>query len=176
MVRPEPDQALGKADLRVDPGIEPGLDLFQEILPLDGGGPKDRGRWWRRRRFGLLGLLLPGSVAHAGLPLLLGTLCQDLLGPPCRPRLKGSARGLRAGQQLRIINAPDPRTLDLGEQRPARVGGDGRDRAGTRPEAEAMKRAGGIGFRVLGHGPPPIASPAVRRVSQAAEARGLAGR
>src|SRR5262245_23570868 len=84
MVRPEPDQSLDKADFGVERRIEPGPDLLDEDLPLDGGGLGEL-RWCNR--FGRFGALRRrAGVLAAVLPLLLGALRDDGLPAPPGPR------------------------------------------------------------------------------------------
>src|SRR5262249_22722043 len=67
MVRPEPDQALRKADFGIERGIEPGSDLLEEDLPLDGRGLGELRRSGRSGRLGALprraGVLARGPAA-----------------------------------------------------------------------------------------------------------------
>ena len=156
MVRPEPDEALGKADLRAHGGIELGLDLLQNDLPFYGGDLL--GLRWRGRR----GRVLCRVIAHLltirlePLGLLLRTLRDDLLGLSRSACLKGGARGLGTGEELRIVDASDIGTLELGEQRAARIGCNRRDRARTGAQAEPMQGQRGISCGVIDHGAPPV--------------------
>ena len=73
----------------------------------------------------------------------------DLLRLPRGTCLKGGARGLGTGEELRIVDASDIGTLELGEQRAARIGCNRRDRAWTGAQAEPMQGQGGISCGVL---------------------------
>ena len=89
MVRPEPDQALGKADFGIERGIEPGPDLLQEDLLLDGRGFGELRRSGRSGRIGALRRC--AGVLATGLPFLLRALRDDCLRAPRRARLEGGA-------------------------------------------------------------------------------------
>ena len=111
MVRPEPNQTLGKTDLSQECGVEPRFHLLQKIEPL--GRRRLPGL---RCRGGLGGLRhLGGVLAHAftlsrhALRFLLGALGEDVLSVPGRARLEGGTRGLGAGHEVRIADAADAR-------------------------------------------------------------------
>src|SRR5262249_19190329 len=140
--------------------------LLEEDLPLDGRG---LGELRRSGRSGRLGALpRRAGVLAGGLPLLLGALRDDGLRAPRRARLEGGAGGLRAGHQLRIVDAAGARTLELGDERAARIGCDRRDRARTGTQAEPMQGQRGLCLGFLNHGAPPLESPGVRRRTEGA--------
>ncbi len=166
MVRPEPDEALGKADLGGERGIELGFDLFENGLAFRGGGLVGL----RRRGLRRVGTL-SGVVAHVltAAPQPFGLLplafCDDLLSASRGARFKSGACGLGAGRESRIVDAADAGTLQLGEQRTARIGCDCRDRARTRSQAEPVQRKRGVSSEIIGHGASPmeLAAEAVAR-------------
>ncbi len=157
MVRPEPHQALDEADLGGDGGVEMRLGLGEEDLLRHGLGR--RGRGLRSRGLdGLgrhLGLCLhrPG---HAGfgrraLGLLLAQPRDARLGSALGEELEGGAIGSAAGHQAGGgEDLAGIRPVEVGEERAARIGGDGGDRARAGPEAESMQRQRGS-LRIEGH-------------------------
>src|SRR5215813_12007545 len=138
MVRPEPDQTLGKADFGVERRIQPRAQLLEKHLPLW----RDARRCSRRHLGRDLRLGGIGWRAVHGLGLLLnglaGALGDDVLRPPLGPSLKGGARRGRAGQEPAIINPANAWTFQFGEKRPTRISRYGGDRAGPRPEAKSV--------------------------------------
>ena len=65
-------------------------------------------------------------------------------------KLERGARGRAARQQIRIGDAAGAGAIELGEQRAARIGRNGRDRSGARTDAEPMQGERSLGF---GSGP-----------------------
>src|ERR1043166_7405552 len=109
VVRPEPHQPFDKADVSLEPGVEPRLDLLEEVLSLAIG----RALRGERRVRGLGGVCLAGRLgpawafALAGdtLFLLVSPLREDRLRPPLGTRLEGGARRRGGADELRIIDA-----------------------------------------------------------------------
>ncbi len=150
MVRPEPDQPLGKADLGCDGGLDACRRFLQEqLLRQRGLGWPRRlcglGRWRRRRsrrcgrRSGGLGRLLrPGRACHLLLVFAFAAL-DLLLRVALLVELEHQARGFRAARQALVGDAPGIGAIEFCEQRAAWIGRDRGDRPGARAETEAMQ-------------------------------------
>src|ERR1043166_9964809 len=118
VVRPEPHQTFDKADVSLEPGVEPRLDLLEEVLSLAIG----RALRGERRVRGLGGIRLAGRLGHAWpfalsgetLVLLVSALREDCLRPPLGARLEGGARRRRGADEVRILGAAGTRAFDLG--------------------------------------------------------------
>ena len=146
MVRPEPDEPLDKPDLGAERGIDAGLG-FGEINLLRHAGTRPRCRC--RRRGGLI-LRLRRASATRRISLLGGALrlprraLRLLIG-------ERGTRGCAARQQLRIVDATGARAIQFGQQRPARIRRNARDRSSAWTEAEPMQGERSSGFRIKGH-------------------------
>ena len=157
MVRPEPDEALGEADLGGQGGIELGLDLLQNDLPFYGGdllGLRRRGRRCRARARVIAHLL---AVGLEPLGFLLRTLRDDLLRLPRGTRLKRGARGLGTGDELGLSMRPIPGRSSSASSAPrgsdaiaAIVPGGGPSRTDAGPARHCVE--------VIDHGALPVAN------------------
>ena len=106
------------------------------------------------RRSGVLAHRLPLRLELLG--LLLGALRDDALRLPGGAGLEGDARGLRAGLQLRVIDAAGAGAFQLGDKRAAWIGRDRGDRPWTRAQSEPMQRQGGVSSGIVRHGAFPL--------------------
>ncbi len=146
MIRPEPDEPFGEADVGAERGMNARLGLV-EIDLLRHGGTGIRGaaraastacRVLRRRTRSAPRLAASHRCCSAGpaAPPLRGLARYALL----LLKLEGRARRLAARRQIRIGDPSGARPVELGQQRAARIGRDRGDRPGARAETEAMKR------------------------------------
>ncbi len=159
MVRPEPDQPLDESNFRPRRRVQARLRLLQKQLlrKRRGGGRIGLGRRRRDGRSRVGGHKLRHSrTRHPLAPIVRLALGVEL---EHRPRNLGGIH-VRAGREA------DMGPVQLREQRAARVGGNRRDRARTRPEAESVQGEGGLGLRIVRHGDSPVArsqQPMIRR-------------
>src|SRR5262245_13574743 len=150
MIGPKPNQALRQTNVARQRGIDPRLGFRQIDLPP---GIGDRlGRHGGCRRNG-------GSLAHSRLGLALGLLglghgnaSRAPLGIGIGNLPEGrSARGQRRCRQYAGI-----RPIELGEQSPARIGGDGWNGAKAWTQAETVERECGHSLPGCVHANPSI--------------------
>ncbi len=185
MVRPEPDQPLDEADL----GGERGIDARLGLVEIESAAGCRTGLRPRRRRR-LLGGLRVRRLACCGrgaAALLRQRLAVAAARSACRAAAARcwNSNAARAASPLvsrsEIGDAAGAGAFELGEQRAARIGRDGRDRSGARPKAEPMQRKRSLSFRIGRHAsmsficqdatPPrkaPWSATAVSRLRQAA--------
>ena len=124
MVRPEPHQPLGKSDFGEQRGVEPRPDLFEKVLPFGSRSGVNLRRGGRLRGLGHLAGLFAHALALLGgepLGFLLGALRENILRLPRRACFEAGTRGLRARQQVGIVDGAGAWTFQLGQQRTARV-------------------------------------------------------
>ena len=124
MVRPEPHQALRKPDFGEQCGIEPDPDLFEEILPFGSRRGINLRRGSRLRGLGHLTGLFAHALALFGgetLGLPLGALRENILRLPRGACFEAGTRGLRARQQVGVVDGSGAWTFQLGQQCTARI-------------------------------------------------------
>ena len=159
MIGPEPDQPFDEADLGAERGIEARLGFIEINLlrhagtgigPGRGGGTRLIRRFHVRRRAAAtlrVGLLHGAFGApRQALRLLVGK---------CR------APGRTARQQVGIGDAAGADAVQIGQQRAARVRGNGGNRSGARTDAEPMQGKRSFGLWIRGHAS--MSSPRTRR-------------
>ena len=113
-----------------------------------------RSRRPRRRQCRLLRRLHLGtrSAGHGRLRIGLARGALRATCHPLRPlKFERGARSHRAGQQITVFQAAGIGTLEIGEERAARIGGNGGDRSGARAEAEPMQGQRSFRFGIEGH-------------------------
>ena len=157
VIGPEPRQPLGKADLRGQRGIEPGLGLLEKDLLGN-----------RTSRIGLGGA--SGPVRHLVVCARVG--CSRGIGARLRSPLRGRlggvllgagdearrlallakiecrASGFGTGEEIGIAQAPGARPRKIGDESAAGIGGDCGQRSLARTEAETMQGKSGLQFCV----------------------------
>jgi hypothetical protein len=69
---------------------------------------------------------------------------------------EGRARRLAAGQQISAGDEAGAGAIQFGQQRAARIRGDGGDRSGARTETEPMQGERSVGFGIEGHASGPF--------------------
>ena len=163
MVRPEPDQPLDKADLGAERGVEARLGFGEIDLLRHARAGIARRLCGRRRPRLLRGLHLRrrgrgglrtgasriGARRVAVLRGLRGAL--GLLRRPLR-LLEGEGRAPpRRWPADRCRQCGGAGAIQFGQQRTARIRGDGGDRSGARAETEPMQGERSFGFGIEGH-------------------------
>src|SRR5262249_38758197 len=185
VVRPEPHQPFGKADVGLERGVVPRLDLLEEVFSLAVG----RALRSERGVGGLGGARLARLLGHARslllgetLVLFLGALREDCLRAPLGARLESGARRRAGADEFRVVDAAGTRAFDLGDERATRIGGDLGDRVSLRSETESMQRQRRLAlalvacFYFLRHGNRPlILSESRDQITPGLELNGRAG-
>ena len=143
MVRPEPDQALGEADVGGERGIEPRLGFGEiELLRRDADG-----RPLPRRRVLLLRVLLlarrVGCISLGCAFFGCAFFCRRPRGASAAARCWNSTAARAAAAAAHELGRGEPAgvgAIELGDQRAARIGRDRGDRSGARSETEPVQR------------------------------------
>ena len=136
MVRPEPDQPLDKADIGSGGGVEARLGLVQKSC-CGSGGCWFGGFGRRRNRAAGICMTRPrASPASASFCARCASFCWALL---LGVKVENRARGFARSTANRLSASPAAGPIEIGEQRAARIGGNGGDLIADRPETEPMQ-------------------------------------
>ncbi len=139
MIGPEPDQPLDKTDFGAERGRDANPRLF-EIDPPPRIGDSFSGHLRRHLARALRGAFHHrGRFRHLKAFRVLLFLGDDRLRLPLRKRVGHRAIGLGARRQIGGSEFAGCGTIEVSEQRAARVGLDRRDRSRTRPHSEPME-------------------------------------